>query len=66
MNKKEYIISSTSHAYLRGVSDGYVVGVYDQQLHDKFREATPTGGSEYKAGYEKGVAMFCEENHSEE
>lgn len=57
------LVSPPSEAYLRGVSDGYSVGVYDQQLHDVFREASPTGGSEYKTGYDRGVAMYCDENN---
>lgn len=61
--ERKSMLNFNSYPYLKGVCDGYVTGVYDQQFHDKWRELTPNGGAEYKAGYDRGISIYCDENN---
>ena len=58
------IISSS--AFSQGVHDALHVGRYDQEYHDRLREENPSEASSYKAGYDRGITLYCEANGLED
>jgi len=50
-----------TYAYLRGFLDAYNVGVYQFEAWRK-ELPSPNAGSDYKAGYDKGMTLYCDDN----
>lgn len=52
-------IDKDSAAYRLGFTDGFEIGVYNQDTHDVLRESNfPINASLYKAGYDAGIAAY--------
>lgn len=54
------------HAYDLGIHNALDTGVYDQQLHDRLRDEYPAAGSAFKAGYDRGMTIYCNANGLED
>ena len=50
-------------AYYRGIADAMHEGVYDTALHDHLRDTHLNASSAYKAGYDRGITLYCEANN---
>ena len=54
-------MTQPTYAYLRGVLDAYNIGAY--QFDARQNELTsPNARSDYKAGYDKGMTIYCDDN----
>ncbi len=53
-------MTEPSYAYIRGVLDAYNKGSYDYEAVKKMN--SPNAGSDYKAGYDKGMTIYCDDN----
>lgn len=54
-------MTEPTYAYLRGVLDAYNKGSYDYEAVKKMN--SPNAGSDYKAGYDKGMTIYCDDNN---
>lgn len=55
-------MTQPTYAYLRGFLDAYDIGAY--QFDARRSELTsPNAGSDYKAGYDKGMTFYADDNN---
>lgn len=56
-------MTQPTYAYLRGFLDAYNVGVYQcDARRDELNMSGPNAGSDYKAGYDKGMTFYADDN----
>jgi hypothetical protein len=55
-------MAEPTYAYLRGVLDAYNIGSYQFDAR-KDEMTSPNAKADYKAGYDKGMTIYCDDNN---